>query len=248
MNTTDDNNGYELIYWPVLQGRGEFVRLVLEDAGVAYVDAAREAGSIDMGVELVINARRGLATGLCPFAPPIVRHGSLVLAQTAVICDYLATRHGLAPAGDDDRYLARQLMLTVLDVVDEAHDTHHPISTALTFEEQRDAAIQAGTDFVTGRLRVRLEYFETVLGRSGGTWLLGKQFTYVDLALFQLIAGLDYAFPNAMKELSGSLQKVRRVHADTALRTPLGAYLSSPRRLAFNAHGVFRHYPELDLP
>ncbi len=32
---------YELFYWPGLQGRGEFVRLALEEAGADYVDVCR---------------------------------------------------------------------------------------------------------------------------------------------------------------------------------------------------------------
>ena len=32
---------YELHYWPRIQGRGEFVRLALEQAGAEYVDVAR---------------------------------------------------------------------------------------------------------------------------------------------------------------------------------------------------------------
>jgi len=33
---------YELYYWPTIQGRGEFVRLALEEAGADYVDVARK--------------------------------------------------------------------------------------------------------------------------------------------------------------------------------------------------------------
>lgn len=31
---------YELIYWPTLPGRGEHVRLLLEEAGAEYTDTA----------------------------------------------------------------------------------------------------------------------------------------------------------------------------------------------------------------
>ena len=36
---------YQLYYWPSIQGRGEFVRLALEEAGADYVDVARKPES-----------------------------------------------------------------------------------------------------------------------------------------------------------------------------------------------------------
>ena len=37
---------YELYYWPSIQGRGEFIRLTLEEAGADYVDVARKSDDV----------------------------------------------------------------------------------------------------------------------------------------------------------------------------------------------------------
>ena len=236
---------YELVYWPFLQGRGEFVRLVLEDAGVAYVDVAREPEGHGGGVEAVRDAG-GAGTGaLTPFAPPVLRAGARVIGQTALICGWLGERHGLAPADEAGRLAARQLMLTILDVVDEAHDTHHPIAASLYFEDQRDAAIAAGRIFSGERLAQWLAYFEGVAPPEAD-WLLGAQASYADLALFQLVEGLEYAFPNAMRRLAPQAVRVHAIRERVRRRPRIAAYLASPRRIPFNEAGVFRHYPELD--
>jgi len=236
---------YELVYWPFLQGRGEFVRLVLEDAGAPYVDVARLPQSQGGGVQAVLDMRRDAAPGLRAFAPPYLRAGDVVLGQTAVICDWLAARHGLAGANEVQRLAARQLMLTILDVVDEAHDTHHPVASSLYFEDQRDAAIAAARAFTRERLPEWLDYFETIAPR-GGHWLLGDRASYVDLALFQLVEGLEYAFPAAMARHASRAPAVLAVRDRVRARPRIASYLDSPRRLPFNEDGVFRHYPELD--
>ncbi|MBT6276778.1 MAG: glutathione S-transferase [Chromatiales bacterium] len=243
MNADDD--GYQLFYWPMLQGRGEFVRLVLEDIGAQYVDVARQAGSLEEGAGLVMKARtEGLGVGIRAFAPPFLRVGSTVLSQTSVICDFLARRHGLIADDEATQAVGRGVMLTILDVVDAAHDTHHPIAASLTYEEQFEAATIAGELFAKQRLPTVLSYFEALLTDSG-TWLLGgPNPSYVDIALFQLVEGLSYAFPNAMKR--ASVPRVMTLHETLAQRPRLAAYLASDRRIPFNEHGVFRHYPALD--
>ena len=237
---------YELVYWPGIQGRGEFVRLLLEDAGAPYVDVARRPESQGGGVACIDGWRAGAQPGRLHYAPPILRCGALSISQTAVICDWLGERLGLSPPDEERRLAARQMMLTVLDVVDEAHDTHHPISGTLYYEEQQSAALAAARAFVRVRLPGWLDYFERSIERNRGDWLLGRELTYPDLGLFQLVAGLEYAFPRAMARLKETVPRVGAVHARVAGRPRIAAYLGSPRRLPFNEHGIFRHYPELD--
>lgn len=242
-----DRTDYELIYWPMLQGRGEFVRLVLEDAGVAYVDRARLPEDEGGGIACVVACREGKRPGVPPYAPPVLRSGSLVIAQTAVICEYLAQRHGLAPTDEPGQLEARQLMLTVLDVVDEAHDTHHPIAVGHYYEDQADAALLATRVFVSERLPAWLAYFERVIGSSGGAWLLGATPSYADLALFQLVEGLEYAFPKAMARLTRDVPVTVGLRDAVKARPRLAEYLASPRRIPFNEHGIFRYYEALDV-
>ena len=242
--TTDAH--YELYYWPHIPGRGEFVRLVLEDAGVPYVDVARRPRAEGGGVGAVVEMRKGAGVPLRPFAPPILRAGELVLAQAALICDFLGRRHGLAPEDESGRLAALQLQLTVADVVHEVHQTHHPIAVGLHYADQREAARRAGRAFVADRLSEWLDYFEDVLDRAGTGWLVGDAASHADLGLFQLLEGLAYAFPRAFAAREGDFPKLAGLRERVRARPRLAAYLASPRRLAFDEEGIFRHHPELD--
>ncbi len=234
-----------LIYWPVLQGRGEPVRLLLEDAGLEYVDVARLPEDEGGGFASILAYRRGEVDGFLPYAPPILEDGSLRIAQTANILMYLAQRYELLPPGEHVPWQLNQLMLTVMDVFAEAHDTHHPVSAALYYEDQKTEAVAAATAFVRERLPAYAAYFERVLERSGGPFVLGDVCTYVDLSLFQLAEGLAFAFPRAFAAVERPrwARVVERVRA----RERVAAYLASERRLPFNADGIFRAYPELDV-
>lgn len=240
-------DAYELYYWPMLPGRGEFVRLVLEEAGAPYRDVARLPEGAGGGVQALMPFIRGERPGLPPYAPPILVDGDFVLAQTAAICAYLGERHGLAPDDPKKRMQALQLQLTIADVTDEAHDTHHPVSVVLYYEDQKEAAREAARQFREQRLPRFLPYFERVLERSGGPWLMGDALSHADLSLFQLLEGLAYAFPRGFANVTESTPELAALRARVASLPRIAAYLASDRRLDFNEHGVFRHYPELDL-
>jgi glutathione S-transferase len=236
---------YELYYWPGIQGRGEFVRLALEEAGAAYVDVARRG---EGGMGAMMRLLDGGRVERPPYAPPFLKAGRLIVAQTANILLFLGGRHGLAPKDEAGRLWTHQLQLTVADLVVEAHDTHHPIASGLYYEDQKPAARRRAEDFRRHRLTKYLGYFETVLERNprGDRHLVGARLTYADLSLFQVVEGLAYAFPRAMKRLAPRYPKVVGVHDRVAQRPPIAAYLASERRIPFNEQGIFRHYKELD--
>jgi glutathione S-transferase len=235
---------YELYYWAGIQGRGEFVRLALEEAAAEYVDVARQPG----GEAAMQRLLAGQAAGCLPFAPPFLKAEDLVIGQTANILLYLGARHGLAPADEAGRLWAHQLQLTVADFVDEAHDTHHPIASSLYYEDQRREARARAADFVKARMPKYLGYFERVLERNkaGARHLVGAALTYPDLSLFQIVVGLRYAFPRAMARLEPKHPRVVGLHDRVASRPRIAAYLASDRRIPFNQYGIFRHYPELN--
>jgi glutathione S-transferase len=235
---------YELYYWAGIQGRGEFVRLALEEAGADYVDVAREAG----GESAMSRLLGGGDVQHPPFAPPFLRAGELIIGQTANILLYLGARHGVAPDDEAGRLWTHQLQLTIADLVDEVHDTHHPIASSLYYEDQRREARTRAADFLKSRAPKYLGYFERVLERNeaGDRHLVGAALTYPDLSLFQIVAGLRYAFPRAMARLEPKHPRVVALHDRVAARPRIAAYLASDRRIAFNEHGIFRHYPELD--
>jgi glutathione S-transferase len=238
---------YQFHYWPEIQGRGEFVRLALEEAGADYVDVRREPHR--KGEPPLYEARE--APGPHPsFAPPYLIDGDLVIGQTANILLYLGGRHALAPASEAGRLWVNQIQLTIADLVNAVHNTHHPIASGLYYEDQKPEALRYSEAFRRNRLPQYLQWFERILerasGDAGASWLTGAELTYADLSLFQIVAGLRYAFPKRMKALEGGLPRMVSVHDRVSQRPRIAAYLASPRRIAFNEMGIFRRYPELD--
>jgi glutathione S-transferase len=233
---------YELYYWPGIQGRGEYVRLALEDARAHYADVAR--GQRGMAAMMkMMEARNGTP----PFAPPFLKAGRLVIGQTANILLYLGSRHGLAPKAEAGRLWVHQLQLTITDFVTEIHDTHHPLGPSLYYEDQRPPAKKRTEEFWKERVPKYLGYFERLLKINGGFYLTGRRVAYVDLSLFQIVEGLRYAFPKRMKAFERRIPGLVDLHDRVAVRPNIKAYLASDRRIAFNEDGIFRHYKALDL-
>lgn len=238
---------YELYYWPSIQGRGEFVRLALEDAGARYVDVARGSGGM-RAMQTMLRGELGRSPSPAPFAPPFLRDGKLVIAQTAAILHYLAPKLDLEPSSEAGRYGALQLQLTLADWVVEAHDTHHPIDIGAYYAEQKPEAKRRSHAFNAERVPKFLAYFEAILSRSRGrqSYLLGSRCSYPDLSLFQVVEGLRYAFPQAFARAARKAPRVLALAQRVSERPRLAAYLASERRIPFNEDGIFRHYPELD--
>ena len=237
---------YELYYWPSIQGRGEFVRLALEEADAEYVDVAR----LPHGAAAIMPFLEGKSIDRAPFAPPFLKAGKLVIGQTANILSWLAPRHGLVPKAEAARVWAHQLQLTIADWLVEAHDTHHPLGAAFYYEDQKPESLRRAAHFTSARLPKFTGYFERLLaqrksGEKGG-WILGRTPSYIDLSLFQMIDGLRYAFPRTMEKLEPRHPRTVGLHDRVASRPRIAAYLASTRRIAFNQHGIFRRYPELD--
>lgn len=238
---------YELHYWPMIQGRGEFVRLALEQAGAAYIDVARLPHEEGGGIAAMMDRLEDEPLRP-PFAPPFLRDGDLVVGQTAAILLYLGPRLGLVGAGEADRVWTHQIQLTVADMVAEAHDTHHPVGVGLTYEDQKPEAERRARDFRQNRIPKFFAWFERVLARNpaGPDRLVGEAVSYADTSLFQLVEGLRYAFPNATARALDAAPLVTAHAARTGRLPRIAAYLASERRRPFGEDGIFRRYPELD--
>jgi glutathione S-transferase len=234
---------YELYYWPSIQGRGEFVRLALEEAGADYVDVARRGKS---GLAAMMKLLESRSLARLPYAPPFLKAGKDIIAQTALILFYLGPRLGLAPRDEAGRLWAHQLQLTITDLVVHIHDTHHPVSGWLYYEEQKPAAKRRTQDFWRYRVPKFLGYFERVLQRNGGKYMVGRRLSYVDLSLFQIIEGLRYAFPKRMKRFERKVPLLIALNERVAQRPRVKAYLSSERRIPFSQWGIYRYFKELD--
>lgn len=238
---------YELYYWDGIQGRGEFVRLALEEAGADYIDMTRQSGR-GRGTGAMLAIMQSDSEAHIPFAPPFLKEGDLIIPHVANILLYLGPKLGLAPDDEGLRYVVNGLQLTITDFVAEVHDTHHPIATSLYYEDQKEEAKARSADFIKERIPKFLGYFERVLQRNpdGPKHIAGDALTYVDLSLFQIIEGLVYAFPKAMSSYRDKYPLLAALHDSVEQRPNIAHYLKSDRRLAFNTEGIFRHYPELD--
>ncbi|HKJ94812.1 MAG TPA: glutathione S-transferase [Gammaproteobacteria bacterium] len=235
---------YELYYWPGIPGRGEFIRLALEEAGADYVDVAREAG----GLDAVAGYLEGETTQRPPFAPPFLKAGDILVSHVANILQFLGPRLGLVPADEATRYWAHGLQLTITDFTLEVHDTHHPLGPSLYYEDQKAEALRRSAAFIEDRLPKFLGYFERILraNTTGREHLVGDTLSYVDLSLYHMVAGLRYAFPAALAAVGPDVPRVIALADHVAERAAIRRYLESPHRIPFNEDGIFRHYPELD--
>jgi glutathione S-transferase len=232
---------YELYYWPSIQGRGEYVRLALEEAEADYTDVARGANGVAAMMKMME------ANNTPPFAPPFLKAGQLMIGQTANILFYLGSRHGLAPKAEAGRLWLHQLQLTVTDFVTEVHDTHHPLGPSLYYEDQKAPAKKRTEEFWNERVPKYLGYFEQLSKDNGGGYVAGRRLTYIDLSMFQLVEGLRYAFPKRMKAFERKIPGLVDLHDRVAARPNIKAYLASDRRIPFNEDGIFRHYKALDI-
>ncbi len=231
---------YKLWYWPSIQGRGEFVRLAMEAAGLKYEDCARAGGT--EGLVANMKARKGRI----PFAPPYLDIDGMVIAQVADILLYLGDRDGLAPSNIADRYWIHELQLTVADMVAEVHSVHHPVDPMAYYDDQKPEAARAAKQFRDTRMPKFLDYFENASKANTGEWLIDHRWTYADTSLFQLVEGLRYMFPRRMAAIERNYRGVLRICNQVAELPGIKAYLASERRLGFNTDGIFRYYPELD--
>jgi glutathione S-transferase len=232
---------YELYYWPSIQGRGEFVRLSLEQGNADYVDVVRRPG----GMAAMNRMMREQPAGRTPFAPPFLKAGKVVIAQTANILHYLGPRLALAPKDEAGRLWVHGVQLTIADFVAEAHDTHHPVAVSLYYAQQKREARRRSKEFREQRIPKYLGYFEGILAANKGL-VAGRRISSADLSLFQVVEGLRYAFPRAMKSLEPSWPRLVSLRDRVADLPRIAGYLASPRRIPFNEDGIFRRYPELD--
>jgi glutathione S-transferase len=239
---------YELYYWPSVQGRGEFVRLALEDAGAPYVDVARLPEAKGGGARAIAKVLEDRRSARPPFAPPILKVGRLLIAQTPNILMFLGDRLALAPTDAAGKLWTHQLQLTISDLYLEIFSTHHPLGDAYAYEEQKSAAKRRTKDFLATRMPKFLGYFERVLERkhARGPWMVGARASYADFSMAHVIAGLKYAFPKASGKALRNHPRLRALHDAVYERPGIARYLASDRRLPFDNEDLFRHYPQLD--
>ncbi|HEX3096624.1 MAG TPA: glutathione S-transferase family protein [Usitatibacter sp.] len=237
---------YILYYWPGLPGRGEYVRLALEEGGASYVDTALLPEAEGGGAAAMMPFLQGEDIARPPFAPPFLRAGRQLIGQTANILLFLGPRLGLAPRDAAGKLWTHQLQLTIADLVAEAHDAHHPLGPTLYYEDQKREAKRRTGEFLASRVPKYLGYFERVIERNAGRgpWMVGASLTYADLSMAHTLAGLEYAFPRTSAKALRAHPRLARLREAVFSRPRIRRYAASPRRIAFNNDGLFRRYPE----
>ena len=120
-----------------------------------------------------------------------------------------------------------------------------PTSISRTRDKEAKARSAA---FLQHRVPKYLGYFERVLSDNpaGPAHAVGADLTTVDLSLFQIWAGMAYAFPHAFADAGKLYPALAALTKSVAEQKNVAAYLASDRRIPFNESGIFRCYPELD--
>jgi len=250
---------YELLYHPVIPGRGEFIRLAFEAAKVPYTDVANTEKDGYSTVQQICMSQNTQSEGSNPpvFAPPALRVAgagkdarSLVIHQTPTILLYLGPRLGLVPGDEVGRLYVSQLTLTALDLNNEVHDTHHPIASSKYYEDQKEESLLKSQDLRGNRIPKYFSHFERTLKGNHedgkGRYLVGGKLTYADLTVWQVLDGLFFAFPKELQARKGEFPDLLETfYGSVKEEGGIKEYLSSSRRLPYS-QGVFRHYPELD--
>jgi glutathione S-transferase len=251
------NPPYELLYWPGMPGRGEFIRLAFEAAGVSYTDPSNESKDGVKQVTSIIDPSSTGTDGNPPvFAPPALRVPGegpdgqpLIIYQTPSILSYLGDKIGLAGSNEAEKSWILSHTLTALDVNNEAHDTHHPVAVGKYYEEQKEESLKKATDFRESRIPKFLGFFERVLKgneKGQGKYLVGDKLSYADTTLWHVLSGLEFAFPKEIEARKGDFELLFGTFYESVKEhAGLKEYLASERRMPFSM-GIYRHYPELD--
>lgn len=174
----------------------------------------------------------------------------LLIYQTPSILSYLGDKLNLSGADESEKAWILSHTLTALDLNNEAHDTHHPVSVGSYYEDQKNEALRKAQDFRQNRVPKFLGYFERVLrgneGEGGGRFLVGGRLSYADTTVWHVLSGLEYAFPREMEARRGEYPLLfGRFSESVKEHDGVKEYLASDRRKPFSM-GIFRHYPELD--
>ena len=170
-----------------------------------------------------------------------------MIAQSAKILLYLGPRLKLAPRDEAGRLWLHQLQLTVTDFVKEIHDTHHPLGGEFYYEDQKPEAKRYAQGFLAERAPKYLGYFETVLTKERRALCAGAQVTLCRSFAVPADRGPALRLPQGDEAHRAQACRASSLCATASPKRPgIKAYLASPRRIAFNESGIFRHYPELD--
>ncbi|KAK4058824.1 hypothetical protein OIO90_000270 [Microbotryomycetes sp. JL221] len=249
---------FEVVYHAGIPGRAEFVRLMFEATGVTYRDAPQEDGQ-DCIIPYVTGNFADHDKNPLPFAVPVLRHNDVVISQVPNIVLYLSSRlppidldgestntaQTPAPLHDLSTFHWLEQLMTILDMNNEVHETHHPIDIRLYYEDQKAEAQKRAQAFREARIPKFLGNFENNI-KKHTSGFLNEKVSPADLALFHMVEGILFAFPERINQVKSEFPHVFKLRDTIKSSRRIQAYINSGRRIPFNNYGIFRHYTELD--
>ena len=188
------------------KGRGEFLRLMLEDKGVPYVNSAENL----YGPTGIFDCFRGspeavatLDNTIFPvFFPPAVRHcppdgEEVFINQVSACMVYIGQVLGYAPATAAERGRAESVMANAIDYIAEGRRSFHPFKDGMSYKDQKEQGDRVSREFATGRMLIWLQHFDKVVSKFGGPTTPvagGKTVTYADFCLFHVLDATVHQF------------------------------------------------------
>jgi glutathione S-transferase len=204
---------YRLFYW-ALRGRGEQIRLLLNELGQAYEDV-----HVAKDREFLTLRREGPGT-LSFGSVPMLQDGDFKLVEGPAIMNYLGRKHGIMPR---DLQAAARTEAMVLGAEDMRMAYFRLLGDG-------DRAAEKRAKFVAGEWRERwLPSWDGLLALNGDNgYLVGSALTQADLAVWDALDAIVTWIEGAR---FGSVARVERFYHSIAARPAIAEYLASDRRL-----------------
>ena len=238
-----------------MKGRGEFLRLMLEDKGVPYDNSGDGLygpnGSMDMfrGSPQAIDRDADAATASPPcdvhpvLYPPAIWHrptdGSgppVLINQVGACMIYLGDVLGYAPSTTAERARANQILLNALDYISDGRSSFHPVKNHMSYNEQKEEGDKESKAFAQGRMLSFLHHFDKVARRnaSGPQSPIagGPALTYADFALFHVLDATAHQFNSEHYEQAwdkADVPALKQFYQWMMDRPNLKAYFASER-------------------
>ena len=202
---------YRLFYWEK-RGRGEQIRLLLNELGQEYEDVY-----VPMNEEFMKLKRQGPGT-LYFGSVPMLEDGDFKLAQGPVIMNYLGRKHGLMPADLQPAAKTEAMVVGAEDM------------RMAYFRLLGDGREEKQAKFVGGAWNDRwLSAWSGLIELNGDTgYLVGSTLTQADLAVWDALDAIITWIDGAT---FASFARVQKFYESIKARPAIASYLASDRRI-----------------
>jgi glutathione S-transferase len=228
-----------------LKGRGEFLRLMLEDKCLKYEDTDDNL----YGPKGMMDCFRGSAEAVGEegaikipspiFFPPAIWHRpaggeEVIINQVGACMTYLGEVLGYSPKTPAELARAQCILLNALDYISDGRKSFHPVKDTMSYNDQKEEGDKASKEFAKTRMMIWLAHFEKVVNNFGSSAPVagGSNITYADFALFHVLGATVAQFNNEKYEMAWDKSPVtalKEYYEWMKKRPSLHAYLTSGR-------------------